>query len=260
MSHEEADPNFDTADKPYQGTSGEPQEVNAAMASALGIGSKDEEETQTPPALSDEKAQEEGQKTVENFSKAIQDASEELYGTMLYRAKNEDGYLTTLIESKDPIERKMAKKILERNKDFGASTVEDYQLLRKKEQAGDNPQAQDLIEVKHRQEKLEQKQSDAEWDNWKSTNAVSGELAEAADAIRLKYPDMDRGEIIAFARGKMGISSSAPSKPGSSAAFGGSSAPSQEDPTSSPLAKRLLRGSSTETKKFANDYLSGKYF
>lgn len=266
MSHEEADPNFDTHDKPYSVPSGagEPQGQNAAMAAALGLSLSQEQPAPLPPAdtkeaLTKPEAQEEGAKTAENYSKLIQDHAEELYGTLLLKAKADEDYLASLIDSKDPTERKYARKILERNADqFGAATPEDFKALRAKLAAGDDPTAQKLAEIEARQLSQDQKLRESEWETWKDKNRVTGDLAKVADELHSEYPAMPRGDLIAFARGKLGIAPTVSAKESSSAAPGGANPPLSEDPTSSPLAKKLLRQQTSDTRKFADDYLSGR--
>lgn len=197
---------------------------------------------------------------IENYSAKAQALAEETYALAVQKAKLDPGYLSELAESKDKIDRRLAEKILSRNPEFGAATVDDFRTLQAKRQAGDDPQAQALAEVRVKQEQLDHRQKESEWETFKSHNAVTGELERAADDIRSRFPNADHGELVAFARGKLGVTPSAPKKPGASGAVGGGSAPAEDDPTNSPLATRMLRGKPQDTKQFADDYLRGKIF
>src|SRR5262249_40581958 len=115
MSHEEADPEFDTQDKPFSvpdAGAGEPQGQNADMSRALGLSLPEEPTTppQTPTDPTDPKesltkpeAKVEGQKTVENYTAKIQENAEELYATLLMRAKADPAFIDTLVESEDAL-------------------------------------------------------------------------------------------------------------------------------------------------------------
>ena len=239
MSHEEADPLYDTIDKPVDVGAGEPQEpANPDLMAALGLSKKSSEKEEDP--LKTPEAIAEGEKTAENLSKKIQEHSEELYENLSYRAKTEDGYLEKLLDSKDPIEKKNAKKILERNPEhFGAKTVEEYKLVRAKKQAGDDPAAQVRVDLDHKLSSTEQRVDKLEWETWKKEAGIKGDFGQLIDDLHSEHPDLDRKKLVAMAKGLHG-NTPIVSKEGSSFASG-ASAPSKEsdDVFNSPLAKRI---------------------
>lgn len=242
--------------------SGKPLSAPVDVAFELGLtdttSQQEETEEKSEADSEQKKSDEKGKKVVDNYSAKIQEESEQLYEIRSYRAKTEDGYLDKLIAG-DPTDQKFAKKILDRNSEhFGASTIEEYKVKRAKEQAGDDPTAQAIAEMKAKQEVLEANQKSKAWDEWKKENSVTGEVAKIADQLHEQNPSLAFGLVIDAARGRMGIGEGLKDKEAGSTAVGSSPAPQSEEVNmSSPLAKALLRKVDLKsTKKFAKSYQS----
>lgn len=244
--------------------SGEPvNDALARLAEKYGQDVSTEETTDTSqtgekPVISDaqKKADEEGKKVVDAYSKVIQEHAEQLYETLSYRAKTEDGFINKLLESKDKTEQKMAKKIIERNAEhFGAATAEEYRLNIAKKNAK-TPEEAKLLETEHKIAAIEQKQSEQQWQTWKKENSVSGEAAAIADEIRAQYPEMPYGLVMDAVKGRLG-GNTVSTKTASSVVGGSVAAPQeQEIDISSPLAKGILKNVNVKaTQKFAKEYL-----
>jgi len=201
-----------------------------------------------PEAIDDPNAK----KLVDKYSAKIQETAEELYASMLYRARNEEGYLAKLAASQDPTEKKLVKKILERNPEFGASSPEEYRLLTEKQQAKD-PEAQERIELKHKLNSQDQKLKELEWDKYKEKNGITGDFEVLVDDLHSQHPELPEGKLVAMAKGLSGGTASPQTKQGASFATGGSNPAQTEDAFTSPLARRLLKDVSA-TKKFAKEY------
>ena len=245
-------------DKPFEVPSGEPLAASVDVAAELGLSEEKEEEPAEDVSDEQKKSNEEGQKVVDNYSAKIQEHSEQLYAISVQRVKTEPSHIETLIEG-DKDDRKMAVKVLKNNPDiFGAGTIEDYQVVQARKQAGNSEAAQELAEIKQRQKNLEDRQSESNWLAWKGQNSVLGEAAELADTIRNDNPNMPWGLIMDAVKGRMGNKEGIMSKPSASTAVGSAAPPEGEEvDLQSPLARSLLRNvNRKETAKFAKSYSS----
>lgn len=254
---------FDAPEKPIdlsKFTGGEPDgQPSSSMLAAFGLptdtpppdqGTAPEKPKDTPEEVIDDPN---AKKLVDKYSAKIQETAEELYANMLYRAKTEDGYLAKLAQSQDKTEQKLVKKILERNPEFGASTPEEYRLLTEKQQAKDDPEAQERIDLKHRLNTQDQKLKELEWDKLKERNGIDGDFGQQVDDLHSQHPDLPFGKIVAMAKGLSGGSATPQTKREASFASGGANPTQTEDVFSSPLAKRLLKDAG-KTKQFAKEY------
>lgn len=193
----------------------------------------------------------------ENLESFVQRNSEEAYAIALNRAKNEDGYLDKLVSSKDPIDQRLAKKLIEKH-DFGSKTVEEYRKSLREKEIGDDPLKLQLAEMNDRLERMEGRSNERSWSQWKKENAVTGKAAEIADDIHRRYPDMPEGEVMEFVKGKMGGSFRAPQKPSHSTVFGGDGAPHEEaEPVQNKRLVQTLLPNYKKTRKFAKKYMQG---
>lgn len=267
MTQLEVDP-FDAPEKPFKlpesKGSSEPGEASQSLRDAL-LGSKtspekaDEETEEQEDSELQEEAESKQQKpkkqdALENYSAKLQPIAEELYETLSYKAKTEEGFLEKLLEG-DATERKFAKKILERNaKLFGASSPEEYVKTQALKAAGDDPTARKLAELEIETKALKDNQRTADWDTWKTKNGITGDFAVFVDEVKNEHPNLPYGDIVSLAKGRVGHSVTAPQKPSASFAAGGSNPSETEDVFSSPLAKAMLPNAK-KTKKFAKDFL-----
>lgn len=214
------------------------------------------EEGGTPPVSeAQKKSDAEGKKVVDNYSAEIQQKSEELYAIELHRALSEDGHLAKLVQSDNAVDRKMAKKILERNAErFGASNIEEFQKNLKLAAVGDDETARKLIEQEHEIKQLHSKVSQSDWKSWKDSRKVEpeSEFDRTLDDIHSKYPGMPFVDVMDFAKGRTGAAP-AGSKTRDSFPSGGQGAAQESTSTDSPLARKLLPNLS-ETEKFAREY------
>lgn len=256
MSQEEAGQNTAKKDIPESWKNvlglGEPQ-GQEPMATDLKVQTPSETPPSAPNAEDDEqkKADAEGKKVVDNYSSQIQEKAEELYGTMLLRAKTEEGYLQKLVHSTDKTERKFAEKILSRNADlFGAGSVEEYKKNLAIASAGDDPKDQKIAAVEHEVKELSEKQRLAEWETWKKEAQITGDFASLVDDLHVQYPAVSHGDLVAMAKGRMGGNGPAISKKASAAVPGGSAFTQSDDPYDSPLARRFIKDPAA-VKKFA---------
>ena len=256
---EEAQDPVDVTGLPYVPPSSGKSQGTANVARALGlqpdeVPADEPEEPKTdntePKAESDQKKRQ----LAENADAILQKNMEEAYALALHRARNEDGYLDKLSQSSDPIEQRLAAKLIARN-DFGAKTVDEYKKnLRMKAAKGD-PKEERLIRLESELEELRSGSKTKDWTDWKRENSVTGEVAELCDQTRVDYPNMPYKDVLALVRGKMGIASKPLLKEQMGFVRGGSGMP-EEDTTSfeSPLAKALLPNLKA-TQKFAKQYL-----
>jgi len=266
----EADDFSDAGLKPFNpNKSGEPLKPDASGSSPetspqsftlddFKESEEDPEEVVEKDPLKTAKAKEEGDKEIENRSAKIQELSEQLYAVALQTAKTDPAYLDRMLQG-DKDDRKLAKKLLERNKDlFGASSVEEYQVLKAKKQAGDDPAAQALAEIRARQEQLEHSQSESSWKTWKQENSVSGEAEKLADALHEEHPALAWGLVMDAVKGRLGGKQEFSQKASGSVAVGGANPPESEEVNmNSPLARRFLKGVNVkELRKFAKSYYS----
>ena len=173
MSPQEVDTDADPkswvnpASKSSEPAGGNTSDDSDSLASQLGLNKSSEEkpsdnsqnnvkdnsseEGGNPPVSEDQKKSDaEGKKVVDKYSSEIQVKSEELYSIELHRALSEDGHLARLVQSDNAVDRKMAKKILERNEErFGTNNIEDFQKNLKLAAVGDDPTARKLVEQEH---------------------------------------------------------------------------------------------------------------
>lgn len=254
--------------KPFQ-ASGEPGDVDPGLAASLGVtlpeaqsndsdSSEDSSTTEESSAeVSEvEKNEEKSDKVLDNYSAKIQEHSEELYASLSYRSKNEEGFLDKLIASDDTLDRKMAKKILNRNSDhFGVDNIEDYEVKRAKESVGDNQTAQKLAIQEAEIKSLKKKQSDSDWQTWKTSRQVESDskFDTELNEIHSEHPELPYTDVIMLAKGRLG-DSPVTSKDSASTTMGSSGAPQEDDILSSPLASRLLGNMDKESRNFARDY------
>ncbi len=233
------------------------QAAPADMAKALGVSLEEEpeEKPSSEAVAEDQKADEEAEKVIQSREARIQEKSEELYRTEERLALKDHEYLYKLVDSTDAMDRKLAGKILKRNAEtFGASSPEELKLKLAKDAVTD-PVEKKTVEMDFKLKNLEQKQIESDWSKWKSDNKVGEDLATVADEIRAQYPDMPNGDLLAMARGRMGLSQTSSKKISGSTAMGSSGAPETDESVySSPLAKRLLKNPDS-TMKFAKGYL-----
>ncbi len=232
------------------------QAAPADMAKALGIDLEEQTEPEPSVDLAEEqKANEEAAKIIENRSAKIQETTEKLYQIEERAALKDPSHLQELIASKDPLDRKNAEKILKRNAEqFGANSIEDYKVILAKNSSSD-PLEQKLAVQDAEIASLKQKTKDSDWSQWKKDNSIGNDLDTVADEILATYPTMSYGDIIAMARGRLGLTQTSNKKAQGSTAVGSSSAPETEEGVyTSPLAKRLLKNPES-TLKFAKGYL-----
>ena len=230
------------------------QAAPADMAKALGVSLEEKQETPSSEPV-DTKADEEAEKVIQSREARIQEKSEELYRTEERLALKDHEYLQKLVDSTDTMDRKLAGKILKRNAEtFGASSPEEFKLKLAKDAVTD-PAEKKTVEMDFKLQSLELKQKEAEWSKWKSDNKVGEDLSTVADELLATYPSMPYGDLLAMARGKMGLSQTSSKKLSGSAAVGSSGAPETEESVySSPLARRLIKDPDG-TMKFAKGYL-----
>lgn len=204
------------------------------------------------------KADAEGQTIVDKFSGKIQAHSEELYATLASRARNEDGFLDKLIASEDPMDQKMAKKILERNADiFGAGTVDEYLAKQQIEKAGDDPVQKELAQLRINQAATDKQLKEQEWKTWKAENGISPELAELADAVRKQYPpSVPYADIIHIARGRLGITNPAPLTKSSTGSPSGRSGGADTGDAIDANVAKLMRVDDPKLAQRAEKYFS----
>lgn len=148
-----------------------------------------------------------GAKRVEDYSAAIQQHAEQAYAWALHRAMTDPATLDTMIASQNPIDQKIAEKILERNAEhFGAGTLQDYQAKKTIADAGADPRDQELAQMRITQNKLLEENKDRAWKDWKRDNGVKDdEFGKLCDQIRKEYRNSPEADVIALARGRVGI-------------------------------------------------------
>lgn len=196
-------------------------------------------------------------KIVDDYSETIQARAEEAYAWTLNRVQKDPEYLDNLVQSKDPIDLKLARKLLARN-DFGAKTVEEYRVQIRMKKAGDDPVQQELVRLNSEVERLTEGSRSANWKNWKKEYSVGGEAAEIADAIHAEYPEMPYEDVLSMTRGKLGVAELPSMKEQvGHVRSGGDMGQGENLNMSSPLAKSLLPNVK-QTKKFAKRYMRGR--
>lgn len=256
--------------KPWKPKSGEPRDPDPALAKALGI---DEEEPENEADLDEEeplekeekpqptKSELEGKKKVEDFSAKIQERSEELYGLELSKSLKDSAHIGKLIHSTDPLDRKMARKILERNSDhFGASSIEAY--LKKEALDGVTGDTEKkLVAQDFEIREIKQKQAEKDWSDWKKSRQVEegSEFDQILNSIHSEHSTLPFVDALSLAKGRMGLTPTSETKGRGSTSLGGAAAPVEEELNlASPVARGLLPKSSEmkELKKFAKEYLS----
>lgn len=270
---EAADP-FDVLDKgiPFDTnslSSGEPKGQQSDIAKLLGVEDPDEDDEDTTDEDDDEEQDrsegtgakaakaKEKKDAAENYAAKIQVQSEELYAINLKRAREEEGYLDKLISSNDPLDQRMAKKLLERN-DFGSKTVADYKKSLLKKAVGDDPVKQELAEIKSSLQELRSEKKTEAWSNWKKENSVRGEAAKLADEIRARYPDMEPPEVLDMVRGKLGVSNLSSMKEEAFAGSRSAMPETNETDLNSPVARKMLKGIDVKAlKKFSRKMARG---
>lgn len=251
--------------KPFQEPSSELQGSVSELAKTLGVQSGEttqekKQEQEKNPDISDaqKKSDNEGQKVVDRYSGRIQEKSEEMYIIEERLALKDEQYLNSLVSSEDPLDIKLAEKILKRNSEhFGASSIEEYKIAQVK---NDDPLAQEIAVQKLEINSLKKKQEEQEWSDWKRQHKIGEDVEVMLDEIHKKYPTMAGTDALALARGRMGLTQTTQNRKSSGAAVGGSGIPEDDEQEifSSPLARRLLRDPE-KTKKFAKEYLRQVY-
>jgi len=268
MPNQKADPHSDVGLKPFNPNKGSGESEGAPLETGQwdvdSVSDEPEDKPKVEEPSSEEskdqkKADEHGQRTVDKFSAKIQEKSEELYGTNLKLALADSSHLDKLLEG-DSTDKKMAEKILKRNAEqFEAATPDEYQLNKKKAEAGDDPVKQKLAEIDHKLKKEGEEKKKSDWKAWKKENSVEGEAETLANQIHSDHPDMDYGLVMAAVKGlEKGEEAPSP-KAAASVATGGAVPPGEEGlDSSSPVAKALLRNVDVKaTKKFMKE---GKAF
>lgn len=193
---------------------------------------------------------------VDQYSAAIQRDAEEAYAWSLNRARSDETYLDKLVQSKDPIDQRLATKLLARN-DFGSKTVDEYKRNLIVKNAGKDPRDQALAQMRVELDELRNGTQSKDWSSWKAENAVSGEAEVLADNIRAEYPSMNNADVLAFVRGKLGITQNPTQKERMGFVRGGLGAVPEEDAPNleSPLAKALLPKDIKKTVEFGRQLL-----
>lgn len=214
---------------------------------------KQEGNTQQTPS---KRADETKKQLAENADAVLQKNMEEAYATALYRARNEDDYLDKLAQSKDPIEQRLASKLIERN-DFGAKSLDDYRKQLRIKSAGKDPRDQKIAELEAAIEEIRGTSTSKEWSEWKTQNKVTGEAEQMADEIHSSHPDLPPNYILGIVRNELGAPT--PSRKESVGFVRSSGSSPEEDGVdlSSPLAKRLLKNPK-ETVKFAKQWMGNR--
>ncbi len=195
-------------------------------------------------------------KLVDKYGERIQQLAEEAYALDLDRVRKDPAYLDKLVQSNDPMDQRMATKLLSRN-DFGAKTVDDYKRSLIVKNAGKDPRDQAIAELRMEVENLKSGTRSQDWASWKQQNAVSGEAETLADSVRAEYPSMSNADVLAFVRGKLGITHAPSQKEQMGYGRGGLGAVPQEDTPDleSPLARALLPKDIKATQKFGRQLL-----
>lgn len=154
-----------------------------------------------------------GKQIVENYSAVIQRHAEEAYATSLVRAKQDPSVIDTMLASDLKEEKSIAEKLLARNPElFGAGTAEEYQAKKQLEAAGDDPRDKEIAQLRLNQAKIDQKQNDRDWRDWKKENGVKDDsFGQMCDSVRKQHPMLPEGDIVAIARGRVGIKPLEPS-------------------------------------------------
>lgn len=161
----------------------------------------------TPPAVDPTHVDTAAQQVVENYSATIQRHAEQAYATALYNAKQDPSVIDAMLTSGDQTEMQIAEKLLARNPDlFGAGTVEEYQAKRTLEEAGADPRDKEIAQLKINQAKIDQREADREWKDWKKDNGLKDDsFGQLCDQVRKQNPNLPQGDIVAIARGRAGI-------------------------------------------------------
>lgn len=148
-----------------------------------------------------------GEKRVEEYSAAIQKNAEEAYAWGLHRAMTDPETLDQMIASKNPIDQKIAEKILERNAEhFGAGSIQEFLAKKTIDDAGADPRDRELAQLKINQNKLLEENKNRAWNDWKRDNGVKNdEFGKMCDQIRRDYPNSPESDVVSIARGRAGI-------------------------------------------------------
>lgn len=203
------------------------------------------------------RADETKKQLAENADAILQRNMEELYDNARYRARNEEGYLDKLVQSKDPIEQRLAAKIIERN-DFGAKTLDDYRKQLRIKNAGKDPRDQKIAELEAAIDEIRGGSKTKEWSDWKSQNRVTGDAETLADQVHSQYPDLPNAHVLAIVRNELGVKATPSLKESVGFVRGSGSAPEEDGvDLSSPLARKLLPNAK-KTVKFAKQFMRGR--
>ena len=242
--------------------SGEPQGT-ANVAAALGLTPEDleddepEDEGEKPKSKGKTPPNDDPNKLGEEYASFVQRNAEEAYAQALHRAKTEEGYLDTLVKSKEPMDQRIAKKLLARNA-VGAQPIAASRRTPRPRALGDDPVKLQIAELTDRIDQLQQGSTEKEWSQWKKENAVKGKAAELADDVHSRYPDMPLAEVMETVKGKMGGEYRAPQKTSTSVLVGGDGM-YQEDElglgSANPNLVNALLPNKKKTMKFAKQYV-----
>lgn len=224
------------------------RQLGLSKEEALTASPKTPETTEEPKSKEQVKSDEEGKKLVDNYSKLIQEASEELYATYLVRAKEDENFLSRLISSKESPKLKMAAKILKNNPEFGASTIEEFTRNSVRNQAGDDPLAQDRAELKEVLENFKRETAKTQWETQKERNQVTGEFATLVDQIHSEHPSLPFGDVAILAKGRMG--GATVNRASTALPLGGVSLPSDTKPKFDMAMARRMHLTEKDLEKF----------
>ena len=171
-----------------------------------------------------------GEQRVEDYSAAIQKSAEEAYAWALHRAMTDPATLDAMIASQNPIEQKLAEKILERNSEhFGAGSIQELKAKKVLDDAGSDPRDRKLAQMELQQTQLLQENKDRAWKDWKKDNGVKDdEFGKLCDQVRKEYPKSPESDVVAVARGRVGIKPQSPTPETHLAPAGSRGGPSEK--------------------------------
>lgn len=147
------------------------------------------------------------------YEASIQRSAEESYAWALHRSMMDPNALDVMLSSQNPIDRKLAEKILERNSEhFGAGSLDEYLAKKTIDDVGSDPRDRKLAEIELNQKKILKAEDNRRWSDWKKENGVKNdEFGKLCDSVRSEYTSSPEADIISIARGRAGIKSLSPS-------------------------------------------------
>ncbi len=196
---------------------------------------------------------------ITDLSGAIQKYTEEGVATLYEAAKLNPDVIDQIAEGGSSVEKRLVAKVLEQHaEEFGAATIDEYVAAKEVSAAEGDPAKETDVKNQQQFQKMQKQLDERDWRDFVKDNQISDELADAALALKVLYPEVPNGRLVHMARGDIGIENVPPTTKENTAAPAGSrpgGAPQGGASDANPAVKAQL-GIGAEDERNAEAYFN----